>query len=206
MTTPDGETVSARGTDAATGNAVFVRESTHFESQLDRYAERYPQDGATVDRFRRLLEDGRRAFVREHRGGHFTASALVFDPSLSAVVLTHHRKLDIWIQLGGHADGEADLAAAARREAEEESGLSNLRLASPEIVDIDIHPIPARATEPAHEHYDVRFAFIAAGERDLVVSDESHDLAWVRTDRIRDYSDEASLHRAVARALAQLRE
>lgn len=192
-------------TDSPSDTSDFDRARASFRVLLDRYARRHPEDASTVGRFRRLLADGPRAFVRAHPGGHFTASALVFDPGLDAVVLTHHRKLDIWIQLGGHADGEADLATAARREAVEESGLSELRLASPEIVDIDIHPIPAHGTEPAHEHYDVRFAFIAAGGRELVVSDESHDLAWVGVKRIGEYSDEASLRRAVARALAQLR-
>ena len=204
MTMPDSETGSSAPEGTPTEDARFLRERARFGRQLARYAERHPEDVDTVRRFERLLEAGRDAFVREHPGGHFTASALVFDPARTSIVLTHHRKLDIWIQLGGHADGQADLVTAARREAEEESGLSGLELSSPEIVDIDIHPIPAHGSEPPHEHYDVRFAFIAAGGRDLVVSDESHDLAWVAVDRVAEYSDEPSLHRAVARALAQL--
>ncbi len=203
MTTSDSQTGSSAAASAAADTA-FLRERSRFEGQLARYAERHPEDVETVARFERLLEAGRDAFVREHPGGHFTASALVFDRARTSIVLTHHRKLDIWIQLGGHADGQADLATAARREAEEESGLSGLELASPEIIDIDIHPIPAHGSEPPHDHYDVRFAFIAAGGRDLVVSDESHDLAWVAVDRVAEYSDERSLHRALARALAQL--
>ena len=205
MTMRDGGFSGSGRSDTVSADAAFEAQRAHLEVQLARYAERHPEDAATVGRFGQLLEGGRRAFVREHPRGHFTASALVFDPELGSIVLTHHRKLDIWIQLGGHADGEADLATAARREAEEESGLHDLRLASPEIVDIDIHPIPAHGTEPAHEHYDVRFAFVAAGGRDLFVSDESHDLAWVAVGRIGEYSEEVSLHRAVARALAQLR-
>lgn len=171
---------------------------------LDGYERRHPDEPGTVARFRELLAVGQPAFVRDHPGGHFTASALVFDPSGSLVVLTHHRKLDIWIQLGGHADGDADLAAVARREAEEESGLDRLRLALPRIVDLDIHPIPAYGAEAAHEHFDVRFAFFADGSRSLTVSDESHDLAWVAVNRLREYSDEESLHRAVCRALEAL--
>ncbi|MFW6260918.1 MAG: NUDIX hydrolase [Spirochaetota bacterium] len=203
MTTSDSQTGSSVSASAAADTA-FLRERSRFEGQLARYAERHPEEADNVARFERLLEAGRDAFFREHAGGHFTASALVFDPARTSIVLTHHRKLDIWIQLGGHADGQADLATAALREAEEESGLSGLELASAGIVDIDIHPIPAHGSEPPHDHYDVRFAFIAAGGRDLVVSDESHDLAWVAVDRVAEYSDERSLHRAIARALARL--
>jgi 8-oxo-dGTP pyrophosphatase MutT (NUDIX family) len=172
---------------------------------LSRYARRYPLEATVVDRFRELLAQGAAAFYRDHPRAHFTASALVFDPTVSSIVLTHHRKLNIWIQLGGHADGEADLAGAARREALEESGLTDLRPALDEIVDLDIHPIPAHRDEPEHEHYDVRFAFIAPGARDLTVSDESHDLAWVPVGGIGDFSLEESLHRAVRKAVGLLR-
>jgi ADP-ribose pyrophosphatase YjhB (NUDIX family) len=88
--------------------------------------------------------------------GHFTGSAWLVSADGERVLLTHHRKLGRWLQLGGHADGEGDLAAVALREAEEESGLSRL-LVEPEIFDLDRHLIPARGSEPAHWHYDVRF-------------------------------------------------
>jgi 8-oxo-dGTP pyrophosphatase MutT (NUDIX family) len=111
--------------------------------------------------------------------GHLTASAWILDAGRTRALLTHHRKLDRWLQLGGHVDGEADLATAALREAREESGLTSLRLVSPEVLDVDRHRIPARAAEPEHWHFDVRFLFEADATEPLIASDESHDVAWV---------------------------
>ena len=82
-----------------------------------------------------------------------------------------------WLQLGGHADGERDLRIAALKEAEEESGLRELRMEDA-IFDLDRHWIPEHKDVPAHWHYDVRYVVHAQGSEAYVVSDESHDLAW----------------------------
>ncbi len=74
------------------------------------------------------------------------------------VLLHHHRRLDAWLQMGGHDEGESDPRATARREGAEESGLSDLVLLSPAILDVDVHPIPAGKGEPPHLHHDVRYA------------------------------------------------
>jgi 8-oxo-dGTP pyrophosphatase MutT (NUDIX family) len=137
--------------------------------------------------------------------GHLTASAWIVDAERSRVLLTHHRKLGLWLQLGGHADGEADLLAAALREAREESGLQSVRAVSAEIFDVDRHRIPARKTEPEHWHYDVRFLIEAEAAEPLVISDESHDLAWVPLDEVTQRNAEESIARMVRKtsALAQ---
>lgn len=179
--------------------------SLHFlREQLESYRSTHPGEAATVDRLLMLLRDGEPAFHRDHLPGHFTASAIVLSQALDRVLLTHHRKLDIWIQLGGHTDGDTDLLRAARREAYEESGLEQIGVGLPRIVDIDIHGIPAHGSEPAHAHYDVRFAFLADPAAPLVVSDESHDLAWVAVSNLAAYSAERSLHRAVEKAVRML--
>ena len=183
----------------------FQADARALREAFERYRDRHPGESETVDRFVELLEYGEPAFHRDHPGGHFTASALVLDRSARFVLLTHHRKLDIWIQLGGHADGQADLLTAALREAEEESGVTSIEPVHAEIVDIDIHPIPAHGHEPPHEHYDVRYAFFADPGDRLVVSDESHDLAWVHIDDLDRYSTERSLRRAVEKAVAWVR-
>jgi hypothetical protein len=144
---------------------------------LADYRRRWLAESATVDRFLDLLDDAEDPFRRERLAGHFTASAWLVDRAGERVLLTHHRKLDRWLQLGGHADGERDFARVALTEAEEESGLTDLTVA-PEIFDLDAHEIPEHKGVPAHIHYDVRFIVRAGGNEAFVVSDESHALAW----------------------------
>lgn len=129
--------------------------------------------------------------------GHLTASAWVVDAERTRVLLTHHRKLNLWIQLGGHADGEADLLAAALREVREESGLTRVRAVSAEVFDVDRHRIPTRKTEPEHWHFDVRFLIEADPAEPVVVSDESHDVAWVPLADVTRLNAEDSVARMV---------
>ncbi|HKI74419.1 MAG TPA: NUDIX hydrolase [Pseudomonadales bacterium] len=165
---------------------------------FDSYAVRYPEESETVTRIRTFVARNPDCFRRELLQGHITGSAWVVDRSRDRTLLTHHRKLDIWVQLGGHADGDPDVGRVALREAEEESGISNLALVSDEIFDIDIHSIPARGNEPEHFHYDCRF-MIEARDEDYVVSDESHDLAWIDLDCITEYTTEDSMLRMRAK-------
>jgi 8-oxo-dGTP pyrophosphatase MutT (NUDIX family) len=144
-----------------------------------------------------LVETEPRCAERGLRMGHLTGSAWVVDAARERVLLTHHRKLGKWLQLGGHADGDLDLAAVALREAREESGLSSLRLVTGEIFDVDRHEIPARGDEPAHWHYDVRFLFTADPTETWVVTPESRALAWVELERVRDHNPEESMARMV---------
>jgi 8-oxo-dGTP pyrophosphatase MutT (NUDIX family) len=150
-----------------------------------------------LQRFRALLESaGHAAFDRTHFvPGHITASCWIVDTEGDACLLTHHRKLDRWLQLGGHCDGNPDVVAAAMREAEEESGLTGFTLTHAGIYDLDIHEIPARKSAPAHLHYDVRFALRAPDAGDLIISEESHDLAWVRIQSLTEYTEEESVLR-----------
>jgi 8-oxo-dGTP pyrophosphatase MutT (NUDIX family) len=129
--------------------------------------------------------------------GHLTGSAWIVSPDRTKTLLTHHHKLDKWLQLGGHADGEADLLAVARREAQEESGLVNIRVVAGEVFDLDRHWIPARKADPGHFHYDLRFMLEADPAEPLVISNESKDLAWVEVSRVTALNPEESMARMV---------
>ncbi len=166
-------------------------------SLFDTYETRFPQETDTVARIRTFVQSDPKCFFRELLVGHVTGSAWIIDEAGTHALLTHHRKLGIWVQLGGHADGDPDIAAVAMREAEEESGLSDLRLVSPEIFDIDIHAIPARGDEPEHFHYDCRFLIQATASHEFIVSEESHDLKWIALNKMGDYTTEDSVLRMV---------
>lgn len=141
------------------------------------YATRWPGEAEVAADFAALLDDPGDPFVRGRLAGHFTASAWLVDRAGERLLMTHHRKLDRWLQLGGHADGDRDLAAVALKEAEEESGLTAL-VVEPELFDLDRHWIPERGDVPGHWHYDARYVVRTTGSEAFAVSDESHALAW----------------------------
>jgi 8-oxo-dGTP pyrophosphatase MutT (NUDIX family) len=153
--------------------------STHsLIESLRTYHSRYEAEQKFRPRFIELLSHPR-AFFRDHLPGHMTASSWIVDLTGKFVLLTHHTKLNRWLQPGGHADGDQDLLAVARKEAVEETGLTSLKLLSSQIYDIDIHVIPARKEFPEHFHYDIRFLFLADRAERPIISSESHDLAWI---------------------------
>lgn len=132
--------------------------------------------------------------------GHLTASALVVDPERGRVLLTLHRKLRMWLQMGGHCEpGDATLAAAALREATEESGISGLTLLGAGPVVLDRHPIPA----PCHWHLDVQYAALAPSGAAERISEESLDLRWFAYDEVAGVAD-SSVVRLMERTRAAL--
>lgn len=140
--------------------------------------------------------------------GHITASAFVLSPDLTRVLLIHHAFLGLWIQPGGHVEpGDVDLAAACRREVVEETGVTELRLLPgfPDLLDIDVHEIPAnpRKGEGAHRHYDLRTLWAADSDR-LVDTGEVLAVRWVPFDEVASLNTDASVRRALTRIRAKV--
>ncbi|MER6094936.1 NUDIX hydrolase [Streptomyces sp. NPDC001728] len=132
--------------------------------------------------------------------GHLTASALVVDPARGRVLLTLHKKLGMWLQMGGHCEeGDPTVEAAALREATEESGIAGLTLLPGGPVRLDRHPIPA----PCHWHLDVQYAALAPADAVEQISDESLDLRWFAYDEVAGVAD-TSVVRLVEGTLARL--
>ena len=171
---------------------------------LADYAARHPAEDSS--RFQAFVERQPRCFERDcFDDGHVTGSAVLLDgtdPRRAAMLMTHHAKLGKWLQLGGHADGDTDPLAVACREAAEESGLEVSPLLA-EPIDLDIHAIPARGSDPPHYHYDVRFA-LHGSERAATVSEESLALKWVPLTDIESVTREESILRMVAKCRAAL--
>lgn len=169
---------------------------------LDELARAWPASAGTAARMRELLAAPGDPFSRQHTApGHFTASAFVLCPERRRVLLIRHPKLGRWLQPGGHVEaGDADLVAASKREVREETGVV---VDGPVggIFDVDIHRIPQGEREPAHEHFDVRYAFIARSDR-LEASSEVLGARWVELSEVATLTDEDSVLRCTERLRA----
>lgn len=152
-------------------------------NSLEKYQTDYDDERCFISQFKDLLKHPR-AFYRDHLPGHMTGSAWIVDETGGFVLLTHHAKLNRWLQPGGHADGEENIYEVALKEAKEETGIDNFRLISDALFDIDIHEIPERQGFPAHDHYDVRVLLSADRNTKLIVTDESNALQWVSIDQL----------------------
>jgi 8-oxo-dGTP pyrophosphatase MutT (NUDIX family) len=141
------------------------------------------------------------ALTRANAAAHLTGSALVVDPSDGRFVLLHHRKLDRWLQPGGHVeDGDPSVFDAALREAREETGLSDFSAPlGSAILDLDVHAIPAFGADPPHFHYDVRFLLTTGDGGKL-----ADGAAWFPLAAVEPADSDGSLTRAVGKARARL--
>ena len=167
-----------------------------LETKLEDYLVLYPNEKLTTQTMINFLKNNRNCFERKNRRGHFTGSAWVLDESHSWIIMTHHRQLNLWLQPGGHADGNADLLEVAINETKEETGLIKLKVISEKIFDLDIHKIPQYNNIPPHFHYDIRFLLEAKRNANQIkVSSESHDVAWVHKDKVLNKNNEYSIKR-----------
>jgi 8-oxo-dGTP pyrophosphatase MutT (NUDIX family) len=169
----------------------------------------FGKTASVLQDFQELLQNYPNCFEGSRLEGHITSSALVLNPGFDQILLTHHRKLNRWLQLGGHCDGNPHPWETALREVEEESGMAGFSLnflpknqsadSNPLILDLDIHEIPERPNEPRHLHYDIRFALMATRPDSIVCSDESHSLRWIGIDEVSKLTSEPSILRMIRR-------
>jgi 8-oxo-dGTP pyrophosphatase MutT (NUDIX family) len=172
-------------------------------TQLNAYALRWPDETASALTFSEFLRSDSAVFERRFLAGHFTGSAWLVSADGTRVLLMHHRKLGLWLQPGGHADGDIDLARVALREAQEETGVIDLQVEGG-IFDLDRHCIPGRANEPEHWHYDVRHVVRAGSDERFAINEESHALAWRSVAEVAaDATLDASLRRMARKWLAR---
>ncbi|MFA5834975.1 MAG: NUDIX hydrolase [Bacteroidota bacterium] len=177
----------------------------HRNNLLQKLRTYHPADTHEMSMHQRIIEfveTQPECFERTLLIGHITASALIVNRQRTHTLMTHHHKLEKWLQLGGHSDGDPDPLNVALREAEEESGIKGIIPVSKDIFDVDVHPIPARKNEPEHFHYDIRFLFEANDSHELTITAESKDLAWIPLYTIENYTTEESILRMVRKLQA----
>jgi 8-oxo-dGTP pyrophosphatase MutT (NUDIX family) len=175
---------------------------------LELLAAHRPQDDTerrSLERIRALVRSRSDPFTRAERD-HVTASAVIARPDGGAFLLVHHRRLDRWLQPGGHVEtADGSVFEAARREALEETGTH--RFESPigaRILDVDVHPIPPSADRPAHVHFDLRHLLTTSQERFEVQAEEVRRAAWFTLEEARAEGVDASLERAIRKARAEI--
>lgn len=178
---------------------------TDFRHNLLESLANFPVSGAAESalrgEFMALVAGHADACQRSRLDGHLTGSAWVVTTDGRQALLMHHCKLDRWLQPGGHADGDWDLAGVALREAREETGLPDLQVERA-IFDLDKHRIPARGPVPEHWHYDIRFVVHATGSLDFSGNVESFALQWFDVGELaRDERLEVSIRRMAQRWL-----
>jgi 8-oxo-dGTP pyrophosphatase MutT (NUDIX family) len=163
-----------------------------------------PQEVSYREQMIELLDSCPNCFQRDAFPAHFTGSAFVVSADGARGLLHHHRKLDRWLQFGGHCDGEEDVLSVAQREACEESGINGLVVASVRPFDLDIHEIPAFGNEPAHLHYDVRYVLIAPEHAEIQTSPESKELRWFEPGEMGNWPLDPGLRRLIEKWQALL--
>ena len=167
---------------------------------LESYTTTDKQEQVFISDMIAFIKENPNCFDRTNLAGHITGSAWVLSPDEKKVLLTHHKKLNRWLQLGGHSDGDPDTRHVALREATEESGISGITLLMKGIFDVDIHAIPdnPQKQEPEHKHYDVRFLMKAPTE-DYHISDESNALKWVSIKELMSMAKERKISPSMVR-------
>lgn len=138
-----------------------------------------PQEIVAKERIITFVQQYPDCFERTQTHGHITASAWLLNNKKTHALLMHHAKLNMWVQLGGHCDGNPNVLEVAIKEAQEESGITNIAPVHEHIFDIDVHLIPETIKEKAHYHYDVRFLLQVTSNEAFVKNNESTELRWI---------------------------
>ena len=142
--------------------------------KLHAYLPESPEEIISKERFIDFVKAHRDCFERDCKPGHMTASAWIVNFDNNQFLLTLHKKLRKWVQLGGHSDGDPNSLNVAIREAQEESGIQNFHIVSHAIFDLGIHYFAHE-----HTHYDICFLLqVADSNKSISISEESLDLQW----------------------------
>ena len=167
-------------------------------SLLRAYQTDFKDEQKSLQEIISFVEQNPDCFERTNLKGHITGSAWLLSPDGQKVLLTHHKKLNRWLQPGGHSDGDSDTRQVALKEAVEESGIRQIDFVMKDVFDVDVHVIPENKDVPEHKHYDVRF-LLKAGTEDFVVSAESQALKWVNKNDLHEMEKAGEINNSITR-------
>lgn len=162
---------------------------------LDRYHPVSNLEQEAKQQIMEFVKANTNCFKRSLAIGHITASSWLLDKNMERSLLMHHVKLNKWLQLGGHCDGDSDVLAMAIKETQEESGIVDIIAVNEDIFDLDVHLIPGNAKEAAHYHYDVRFLLKVNSNEEVQNNAESNELRWISKSRFDLPTNEVSVVR-----------
>lgn len=167
--------------------------------RLQSYRTVFIDETAMVSRTLQFVQQHENCFDRNLYHGHVTGSAWIVNPARTHTLMLHHRKLDFWLQPGGHADGDPDMMQVVFKEVSEETGidLSHIRLLDDGIFDVDIHTIYPSEFDHRHTHFDVRFLMEIDDKIAIPGNDESLQVAWIPLWQVSHFNNLRSLHRMV---------
>lgn len=164
------------------------------KQELIQLVNQYPTNDHHKQQILAFLHENEDFWTKGNIAGQITAACWVVNKTLTKALMTHHKKLDRWLQIGGHLEAEDEnIVDSCIRELKEESGLTQFNLLQPEVFDLDVHHIPASAKGvPAHIHYDIRMLFEADEQETIQFDqDESNNIVWMNLAEIEAMNDES---------------
>lgn len=162
---------------------------------LEKYHSDFLEENIYKEQIINFIKNNHNCFDRELSIGHITGSSWLLNKDNSKALLMHHRKLNKWLQLGGHADGDSDVLQVAIKEAQEESGVNCIIPVDENIFDIDVHLIPGNDKEEEHFHYDIRFLLRINSDEKINPNFESKEMRWFSVDELVQMMQEKSILR-----------
>src|SRR5690242_20335697 len=181
------------------------------QARIGRYRRQGEAEISDTERVRALLRAADDPWLRS-LPLHLTGSALVVHPDTGRVLLRWHERQQAWLQVGGHADpGETDPFVVAVREAQEETGLGDLRpwpstAPAPGPVHIAVVPVPAGRGEPAHEHADIRFVLATDSPDSIRAESPKAALEWLPIPEAMQRTANDNVRETLARVEELLRQ
>ena len=179
--------------------------------QIEDYKPYNSQEEKDKEVFLKYLKTFDNYLSRENEYGHMTSSAFVLNKERTKIIMIHHNLYNSWGWMGGHADGDSDLLHVAIKEAQEESGLKNIKAISEDILILDTLSVLGHTKKgkyvPAHVHLSVAFALEADENNSLhIKEDENSGVKWVPIDQMVKLSDESFMKYVYDKAIKKMKE